>query len=535
MEALMYRIMVIDDNHLSVDGICQNIDWQALNASVEYKVYDGITALEILSGSPVDLIISDIEMPRMSGLDMAEKILHIDHNIKIILISAFDKFEYARQAVRIGAYDYIEKPIDYNYLTKMISNALHALQQERRNQEIIEHGRPAMIENFFLELVHSSGDEARYHLSTYPDYLNLNLEFRLFQAAIIRIENAAEIKKEYGVLKYHVHLMELSDMLKDAFSSEFELTYILSGLNGLIVLLGHNYSNAKYFQLAAAEIFTRISDTFQNHLLKLNIGIGNIVKYLWDLPISYENASRALEYCFFFPQKNIFDIRDTLRKEMPRELFSTQQEEQLIQLLCKKDLPEIRNWIQKFSENLLTSYQTKHLVFIRIYSVLGRILKFLYEMDIDAQDIEHEIAAVYSRLDQFTVSSEIFNWLYQICAITCRKLDSSVQSYHEQMCISVTDYIQSHYGETTLCLGDIAAHVNVSPAHLSALYKKNRGENITDVITSIRIDAACQMLKNTKNSLKEISEKVGYTNQYYFSSCFKKRTGMTPTVYRETH
>lgn len=531
----MYHIMVIDDNHLSVDGICQNINWSSLDANVDYKIYDGVSALEILKNNSVDLIISDIEMPQMSGLSMAEEILRYNPNIKIILISAFDKFEYARQAVRIGAYDYIEKPIDYEYLTKIIENALKTLEHERKNLEILKRSKPAMIENFFTDLIHSSSDDARYHLASYLDYLNLNLNYRFFQAAVIQVDNAAEIKKKYGVEEYHIRLMELSDMLKESLHTQFGMVYILSRLNGLIILYGHNYSNAKYFQLAAAEIFTQTSDSFQNRLLQFNIGIGTIVKSVWDLPLSYENASKALEYCFFFPQKNIFDIRDTRRKEVPQELFSSQHEEQLIQLLCKKDLNEIRRWIHSFSENLLSSYQTKQLIFIRIYSVLGRILKFLYEMDIDALDIERNIASVYSRLDQFATGSEIFQWLYNICADTCQKLDSSVKSYHEHMCSSVIDYIHSHYGENDLCLGDIAAYVNVSPAHLSALFKKNKSENISDVITSIRIEAACQMLVNTKNSLKEISEKVGYTNQYYFSSCFKKKMGLTPSVYREEH
>ena len=119
----MYRIMIIDDNHLSVDGICHNIDWDALNAEVAYKAYNGLFALEQLTKDPIDLIISDIEMPQLDGLELAGKALRINPNIKTILISAFDKFEYAKQAVRLGAFDYVEKPLDYSYLTLVIKKA----------------------------------------------------------------------------------------------------------------------------------------------------------------------------------------------------------------------------------------------------------------------------------------------------------------------------------------------------------------------------------------------------------------------------
>mgnify|MGYP000755955629 FL=1 len=126
----MYKIMIIDDNHISVDGICHNIDWSDLNAEVACKAYDGQQALDYLQNNMVDLIISDIEMPQLDGLSLAQNALKINSSIKIILISAFDKFEYAKQAIRLGAFDYIEKPLDYSYLKKIIRNALSMLNKE---------------------------------------------------------------------------------------------------------------------------------------------------------------------------------------------------------------------------------------------------------------------------------------------------------------------------------------------------------------------------------------------------------------------
>lgn len=530
----MYHVMIIDDNHLSVEGIYHNIDWKSMDASVTQKVYDGKTAVEILEQEPIDLIISDIEMSQLNGLEMAEKALRINANIKIILISAFDKFEYAKQAIRLGAFDYVEKPLDYRYLSSIICKALDALRQERRNLAILNRSKPAMIENFFSELIHSSSDEARYSLNNYPDYLNLKLDYRYFQAAVIRIENADEVKSKFGIEEYHLRLMGLTDQIKEHFMPSFSLVYVLTNFNKLIVILGHDHSNGKYFQSSSADLFSRLSESLRGRLFEISIGIGTVIKYLWNMPLSYKNASKALEYSFFFPQKNIFDIRDTMRKEVPSELFTNRHEEQLIQLICKKQPSAIHDWIQELSAELLEHYGSKQLIFIQIYSLLGRLLKFMYEMDIDVKETEHDIIDVYHKMEHAASSAEIFLWLEQICCNICTKLEASVHDHHAHICGATIDYINAHYHDASLCLKDIADHVNVSPAHLSALFKKSQKQNISDLITNVRIEAACQLLGNSNVSLKEISARVGYTNQYYFSSCFKKKMGMTPSVYRGT-
>ena len=134
----MYKIMIIDDNHISVDGICHNIGWSDLNAEVVCKAYDGQQALNYLQNNPVDLIISDIEMPQLDGLSLAENALKLNSSIKIILISAFDKFEYAKQAIRLGAFDYIEKPLDYAYLEESFVMRLICSIKSRRILAILK-------------------------------------------------------------------------------------------------------------------------------------------------------------------------------------------------------------------------------------------------------------------------------------------------------------------------------------------------------------------------------------------------------------
>ncbi len=528
----MRKVMIVDDNHISVEGIVKNINWESFDAIVISCHYDGASAERDLEANTFDLIISDIEMPGLNGLELAELALRTNSFTKIILISAFDEFEYARQALRIGAFDYVEKPLDYHYLSEKVEKALNLLVKEQQELDLLEKSKPAMINSFFLRLLHTNYEEARYSLSEYPKYLSLNLDCHFYNVIAFEIENGDLIKGRMGIQKFHLELTNLQKYITER-CSHLNLSYIVNDFRGPICILGHNYANQVYFQKELYSIITDIEEAYQHSPLKLIIGIGNSVKYVWDMNLSYQSSKKALEYRFFFPQQTIFDARDNKGSIITNALFNTNKDEVLIQYICKKDNAGIKKWLETFSDQTITNYQTKSLLFIRIYDVLGNILRFLYELNIDCSSIEHEITLVYSKLDSFHTSTEIITWLYQIFTTVSEQLEHSSQTYHKQICDSALNYIKDNYTKNTLCLNDIAEAVMISPTYLSALYKKSTSQNLSDTITSVRIDAACHLLLHSTLSLKEISERVGYTNQYYFSSCFKKKTGAAPSEYRK--
>ena len=173
------------------------------------------------------------------------------------------------------------------------------------------------------------------------------------------------------------------------------------------------------------------------------------------------------------------------------------------------------------------------MVFIRIYSLLGRILKFLYEMNLETADLEKEILEVYKHFDSFRTYEQFVVWIKKLCVMAYRKLDSSMENYHNQVYNVAIGYIKENFEHSSLCLNDIAQHANISPAYLSTLFKKVSGQSISDTIAALRIESACRYLSSTSLSLKEISSKCGYANQYYFSNSFKKKLGVSPSVYRE--
>lgn len=530
----MYKVMIVDDNPLSIEGIQKNIDWTALNAEVVHIHYNGKAAIEALLQESVDLIISDIEMPDMDGITMSKQALAINPFIKVLLISAYDKFEYAKRAIQIGVFDYIEKPIHFDYLTNQLSEAITMIQQEQKNAKLIEQSRPVLVEKFYSELLHYSSKEAKYKLTSYENYLNLTLDFDYYVTLVIEIENEYALKTESGIPQFEMQLYNIFDTINE-YCKIFDFYYVLKEFGGFTMIICQNSSNVSHISQSIYKIADTITEKYIRHNLQLNIGIGNIVKNIWDLNLSYQSAKHALEYRFFFPQKNLFDAKEALGHNFSLEALSSSDENELIKLICQKKEDEIQLWIQKLKEDFSTSSLSKNLYFIKIHSLLGRILKFIYELNLDTDELESTIVRTYSRLDSFSTRDELFSWLYTICISVCHKLDTSLTTYHNQLCNSIIAYIKDNYANSDLCLNELAKYANVSPSYLSALFKKTEKHSIIDEITNIRIEAACQYLETTTLSLKEISEKCGYANQYYFSTTFKKKKNMTPSAYREEH
>lgn len=536
----MKKVMIVDDNYLNAEGIEKNIDWKALDAEVSSVKYDSRSALDAMRENPVDLIISDIEMPDLDGISMSKLALSLNPLVKIILVSAYDKFEYAKRAIRLGIFDYIEKPLDYAYLTEKIQNAFQEIERTQKNTDLVNASRPLMTEKFFNDLLHYPGENPAAHLKQYLQYLDLQFDYDFFCVMILETEKVTE-KDTLGLTdtdsdfsRYQIELLNVLDLLKEKLNI-FNGTFYLKGFQDIVCIIGQDTGHSIPFLQSVHRQAEAITDQYQNHMLSLNIGIGNIVNSLWKLPVSFASASHALKYRFFFPQKNIFDAKEALGKEFSLLSFSENTEEELIRLICSKDITAIRSWLADYFQRLLSEIQDKNLVFVRIYSLLGKILKFLYEMNLDTDDLEKEIIQIYTHFDSFHTYKQFADWMTTLCSQVCQKLDTSLQSYHNQVYNVALSYIKQNFENSSLCLNDIAHHANISPAYLSSLFKKVSGQSISDTISGLRMESACHYLASGNLSLKEISLKCGYANQYYFSNSFKKKLGISPSAYRETH
>ena len=524
------KLLLVDDNRLTVESILYSINWEALGIETPLTAYDGQTALKRMKEELPDLIISDITMPGLTGLELTEQAKSICPACKIILISAYDKFEYAQNAVRFGVYDYVEKPLDYDYLTSIIVKALHDLDAEQKNRELLKKSFPALEEQFIRSLLYTDSTAIRESLHLYTEYLHIPADCSCFIVLYITPEDSAFLRRQYGIEQYHLHFIQIEQQIRTAFQ-DFCLSYVLRDLDCFFCILGSKDTAANSFRSSVIESAKHITRQHQKEF-PLLIGLGSVTNQIWDLQTSLRQSKRAIYSHFFFPDQAILE-------EVNADTFSTNllsdkeaNEEELLQLIGHNDMNAIRLWIKRFAEAFPADPNSHYLVYTILFSLTARLQKFCYEMNVSTSSFEEEMLTIIQHPEQLHTIHQVTEWLTNICQQICNTLQSSVKSYHQMLCDAAISYINKHYSDQELSLNQIAEQIQITPSYLSSLFKKYKQQNISTYITNIRIKKACQLLKTTTYSLKEISAMVGYSNQYYFSSCFKKIVGVNPSTYR---
>lgn len=532
VSAMAKHALLIDDNILLTEALKQNINWNSLDTVVTHILHDALQVQDILNCEHVDIIISDIRMPGLSGLEMARQVLSQYPNIKIILISAYEDFQYVQEAIRLGAFDYIEKPIDEAYLYQILEKACVQIDLDKKIQQQLNASKPAMKEKFFHDILRRSAGDAIYHYKEYPGFLDISIDNKYHLCIYIKISNSGKLKAQFGLEKYYLDLLTLENSIHEAFSG-FPLCYLMHNGSSLILILGRSFSDTEVFMNMVDQKLRKYFS--QPVRFSLTIGVGTPVTSFWNLRQSYESARLALDYRFFLPEENMFYYQDIPKETFTPDINLESKSSILINFICKNQKDELKGFINELYDEYLELHINKNSLFFSIFDIAGKLLGFLYKMGVEPSSLDPELLRNCGDPRHFSTSRELFDWLYSLCSMACDKLDSSVSHYQKRLAAMVDHYILEHYSEQELGLNQLAAHVNVSPNHLSATYKKITGRNIIDAIGDARISNARKLLLNSTLTMKEISEKTGFSNQYYFSACFKKITGHSPSTYRSKY
>ncbi|WP_416151621.1 response regulator transcription factor [Salipaludibacillus sp. HK11] len=504
----MKKIFLVDDEIVVREGIRKCIDWK--KAGFEYcgDASDGEMALPLIDKYRPDIIITDIKMPFMDGLELSRILKDKMPSVKIIILSGHDEFEYARKAMQIQINEYCLKPlssIDLLVILEKVSSQI--------DQEEMERKRFSDLEDQALQSISYSKDKYKLDLCE-GKYSTAEA---ISQGEYLGIDIIANV--------YSTILLE---------HDRKEIDFVESFIN--------QYPNINVSRNSKERIFIMKGESRE----ELELQVSMIRKYLVD--IAKEHPEYGLYFFIGEVHERIQGIQISFaeaEKEKVKHIYSRHNiefdEKVELQQFDRKDLTDFLKVGNKGSIlDFCLSYSTYlkdlkvHNPFYFYYFLMDfttTIKLYIKEVDKDSITILHEIKVLESRVRSINDYDQVVTYMKEMLNIIFEAREQSISKF-SRVIEKTKDYIVRHHSDSQLSLQNVAKQVNISPSYLSHIFSQETGQTIIEYLTMIRIDRAKELLKTTNDKTYEIAYKVGYSDSHYFCHLFKKITGMTTKSFK---
>jgi two-component system response regulator YesN len=517
----MFKIFLVEDEVNIRENIRNTIDWESANFEYLGDAPDGELALKAIMKLRPDIVITDIKMPFVDGLELSKLLRNEFPTIKIIILSGYDDFDYAQKALRLGVVEYLLKPVSPIQLIQAVNRVAIELRQNLFNQDISTASQKAAYRknrNDFLKQL-LSGTIIPSEIFARVTELSLPFRDNYFLVASIKI---------HGI---HPGLAAEMKMLK-------ELDEIANSCHGVVVEQDKG-KTAVIFQGNSEELiketaFTALSEysKFCREELEVSIftGIGAPTERLHELVISQRESDIACNYAIFTKRKSVF-FSEVQKEEKAPCLLLAENLQRTTELFQKGELSEIAAYaaeIRRAAAGIGGDMGLQY-AYIDILMTAGRFLKSIC---VDPESVMPELGRLREDVFSLTDSGQFEKRIAGICERMISYRKKHLAGRHHELLRKAKAYIDENYSDPDLSLITVAMHVYLSPTHFSAIFSREAGETFSDYLSRIRLDKAMRLLKTTSMSASEISKLVGYRDPQYFSRVFKRSSGVSIRIFR---
>ncbi len=501
----MIRILIVDDEKIERSGICFLL--KELHIDTEnYEAVNGVKALEILEKQPIDLLLTDIKMPFMDGLELSQRVSELYPDIKIVIFSGYGEFEYARKAMKSGVDNYILKPVNPEEFEATMKQVIQDIEAKRLENEKKEKNESFIKEYILQQIINGINADKIPEFNEYMD-IDFIKEYRCMM--LLEFEHDFFGKKA----------MDFPEEIKKNIATKFD--YLNLNQQQCIILYKKDELEQVAFEGIAHDILQSIENMYG---VKGYIAISGIFDENTVLSEEYEKLEQLMENRFYMLSDNVF-----LSDENEKTDFTQMDEDVLMKQIHQdikvKDMMGLRDHFKELCEK----YQSKK-NFSQVYVkfIFSNMLKDIYDMlpDESKECLESEVDKLYRTSDFTEVTGILDN--------NIKKLEKNFalnpQMMHREI-ETVKQYIYDNY-DKELSVDMLAEQVYMAPSYLSHVFKNETGQNLSKFIKALRMEKAKQMLDETHNKIVNISYAVGYPNISYFCQSFREYYGVSPQKYR---
>lgn len=529
------KVFLVEDEFIIREGIKNNIDWSSNGYSFCGEAGDGELALPLIAKEQPDIVITDIKMPFMDGLELSRIIKQKFPGIEIIILSGYDEFEFAKQGISIGVAQYLLKPISGADLLKAVNEVRDRLLEKKKEAAIFERYRRETEENrlnekaeFFNDLV--NGTDSMAELLDRAKSLDMDITAIWYNVVLFKARSLNHEIEEYSGSVEKVY-DEMESILQGRKILSFD-----RGLEGkAFIFMGDTKEELEKEQ---EQIMGSIED-YAGKFSQIAYfgGIGSPVNRLREISSSFDLASRAFAHRYLIGSNKIISCDDiatvassedynfNLSSVDPKQIGN----EKIINFLKTGDALESKYFIEEYFNELGNAAKSQIFRQYIVMNIYFGVSEFLNSIGVNKDEVG-VISAVENETSSLTATISFLTNLL-VKAISIR--DSQTSDKAGNIVNTVKEIVKDNYADFDLSLGMIASKVNFSPNHLSMLFSHETGQTMIKYLTDYRLNKAKELLKCTTLKSSEISEQVGYSDPHYFSYLFKKTYGVTPTMYRE--
>jgi len=525
------KVLIVDDEHLVRSLLRRCIDWKSIGMEIIGEATSGEEAINLADKYRPDLVFTDICMANTDGIEFADIIIKKYPNIKVVVISGYDDFKYAQRSIRVGIKEYLLKPIDDEVVLKTALKMKVEIEKEREviyeynifKKQFAEN-LPFLEERLFNRLIHPSINIVE--LERQMDYLHLKFKNENFQLVVIEIILGNE---DNYTKKEKIYDIKIVDKL-EAYLKKYLDIYIFFDDNYNIVII--NNGDEINFEEALANIE---DNTLKNIKCSYSVGIGTIKHRIENIEKSYNEALVALNYRTILGKNFVIKYENiSFNKEIGEntiikiddklELYFLAGSEEMIQKIIDGVFKNKANIIN-ISINKIKEYA---------FSYISTIFEALKELNIDIKELHSGKFSIYEDIFELDTIPDIKKYITDMSYKTIRVINYHKSKKPNKLIDDITKCLKLNLGDSELSLSKIAQIFFINPSYLSRMFKKEMKVNFMEYLVKLRIDKAIMLLNSTDLKAYEIGEKVGIADPSYFSTCFKKYTGVSVSEYRKS-
>ncbi|MDW2797925.1 helix-turn-helix domain-containing protein [Clostridium boliviensis] len=513
------KLLIVDDEELTRIGLINSIDWESLGIFTLFQAEDGVSGLRIAREVRPEIVLSDVRMPRMNGIELVERLEKLLPNSTFIFMSGYSDKEYLKAAIRLKAINYVEKPLDPAEVAATIKEAYHCVRQNMKTvKNELFYSREA--DSSFAAALTQPYKDSRETIAVLAKELNIKLTPSLSVTSfVVKVEQSRADLNHMNQILTDLEIFLSYSCNRVYYISkyiQYHIFHIVSpappsspSMDRIGAFLKNCFQQTCAFYISKGETYTGISKAYG----------------------SYASAVSLMQSSFFFDSGTYFkpEKKMTVNTEKPGNGSYDRYVSLLSDAILSKDLNTVKDLLLQLHHEF---YQQ-----INIFPHEARDLYYKLFMALEdcRQQLRLAPAAEPENAMKLLEICFSFNELHEKLKQKTELLFESARSYmpDNSTIFLIKDYIHTHYHNDSLSVRDIGNEVFLSASYVCTYFKNETGQTINQYLTEYRLKKAKELLADPGYQIADISLKVGYSNGNYFSKSFKKLTGLSPSDYRE--